>query len=462
MAKYTVQDTTTGKNVTFEWNDPTPPTDADMEEVFSAARGGEEPKLSAGDVVTGAITNIPESAGNMVKGIANTVRHPIDTVEGLGNIVRGGIEKLIPGESPKEANFDAVINFFKDRYGGEENLKKTIATDPVGFAADLSTIFTGGGALLKASGLAKAGNVVSKAGGLVDPVNAVVNTGRAVSKGVAKLPLTSPERLYASAVKPPKNIKKTSAQLKKEISIGLDEGILPNEGGLEKLNKTVSEIEGVQETAVSAKMPYFVSKDEALQHVPDIIAEYQKKSVFPAESKSIIESATKKFIEEHGDWISLDHAVNMKKGIYEDLRGKYGKQTTAPSEMVDWNKAVARGLKDSVYKAVVDANPSLKALGEKEGALLGLKSAIESGAQRISKRDIMGIGVPIKTGVGMAVGKAIGSETVGALAGAAAGIIDTPIVKARLAVALNKSRKKSLNTRTSKTRMVAYQSGKNQ
>lgn len=38
MPKYTVQDTTSGKKVTFDWNDPNPPTDADMEQVFTAAR----------------------------------------------------------------------------------------------------------------------------------------------------------------------------------------------------------------------------------------------------------------------------------------------------------------------------------------------------------------------------------------------------------------------------------------
>ena len=37
MPTYTVQDTATNRTITFDWNDPNPPTDADMEEVFAAA-----------------------------------------------------------------------------------------------------------------------------------------------------------------------------------------------------------------------------------------------------------------------------------------------------------------------------------------------------------------------------------------------------------------------------------------
>lgn len=46
MPKYTVEDSQTGKRVTFEWNDPNPPTDTDMEEVFSAARQEQPSKFT--------------------------------------------------------------------------------------------------------------------------------------------------------------------------------------------------------------------------------------------------------------------------------------------------------------------------------------------------------------------------------------------------------------------------------
>jgi len=52
------------------------------------------------------------------------------------------------GISPEEAPaWEATKQFFANRYGGEEELKNTIATDPVGFLTDISTVLTGGGSL---------------------------------------------------------------------------------------------------------------------------------------------------------------------------------------------------------------------------------------------------------------------------------------------------------------------------
>lgn len=47
MAQYTVKDTQTGKTVTFQWDGEAPPTDADMSDVFKAARGQSQPQRDA-------------------------------------------------------------------------------------------------------------------------------------------------------------------------------------------------------------------------------------------------------------------------------------------------------------------------------------------------------------------------------------------------------------------------------
>src|SRR5436190_4642689 len=53
-------------------------------------------------------------------------------------VAAGGVEKLIPGEQEHEPYANAVGQFFADRYGSMEAFKKTLAEDPVGFAADLA------------------------------------------------------------------------------------------------------------------------------------------------------------------------------------------------------------------------------------------------------------------------------------------------------------------------------------
>lgn len=139
------------------------------------------PPMGWGDVASQAVDNIPASAKQFGQDMMQPIMHPIDTAKAVGNVALGAAQKLIPGEQEAEASADAVGKFFADRYGGLENVKRTIANDPVGFMADLSTVLTGGGAAVaRAPGVVgKAANVASKAGAAVDPLTLA---GKGVSK----------------------------------------------------------------------------------------------------------------------------------------------------------------------------------------------------------------------------------------------------------------------------------------
>jgi len=114
------------------------------------------PALGWGDVPMEALKNAPKSAARLAGGIYDAVTSPLETAKGLSTLAAGagraGLRALIPGlEAPgnedtrKQDEMAAgALQALKDRYGGEEQLKKTLATDPVGAAADLSTLFTGG------------------------------------------------------------------------------------------------------------------------------------------------------------------------------------------------------------------------------------------------------------------------------------------------------------------------------
>lgn len=103
--------------------------------------------------------NLWNSTKNLVGGLANVVVHPIDTLTNLGKTALGAVEK-VAGE-PADSNtaaFDNLVHFFGQRYGGSSvgevatNIGKTAYTDPVGFLADLSTVLTGGSAVLGTAG----------------------------------------------------------------------------------------------------------------------------------------------------------------------------------------------------------------------------------------------------------------------------------------------------------------------
>jgi hypothetical protein len=64
---------------------------------------------------------------------------------------------------------------YKERYGSYEGIKRTFAEDPVGAAADLSTLLTGGGAAASKVGLTKTGAALSTAGGGINPMRPVAS-----------------------------------------------------------------------------------------------------------------------------------------------------------------------------------------------------------------------------------------------------------------------------------------------
>lgn len=118
--------------------------------------------------------NLVSSAGNVVSGIAHTVMHPVDTLEGMGTIGKGILQKVgaIDGKDAVPAA-DAVGKALVDRYGSWENIKKTVHEDPVGFMMDASAALgLGGAAVAKAPGaLGAAGEIAKTAGSTFDPLS---------------------------------------------------------------------------------------------------------------------------------------------------------------------------------------------------------------------------------------------------------------------------------------------------
>jgi hypothetical protein len=106
-----------------------------------------------------AIANIPASAKKFAGGLYEAVTSPVQTAMGVLDIGAGALQKALPESAVNfinqfEGNTNAAVRaveaanavggMFKDRYGSYEGIKRTLAEDPVGAAADLSTLLTGG------------------------------------------------------------------------------------------------------------------------------------------------------------------------------------------------------------------------------------------------------------------------------------------------------------------------------
>lgn len=156
------------------------------------------------DVPGEAFRNLPASAGNFVGALVQPILHPYDTAKSLvalgdavgskisrpGNLLRVGDPEPTPEElkarAARELPADAVAQFFSDRYGSVEGLKNTLATDPVGAAADAATVLTGGSMLPT-----RIAPALGRAGAMIDPVtqtgNALKLGGRAVEPVVSNV-----------------------------------------------------------------------------------------------------------------------------------------------------------------------------------------------------------------------------------------------------------------------------------
>lgn len=185
-----------------------------------------------------AFGNIPASAVQYAKGLYEAVTSPVETAGTLLDIMAGGAYKVLPKpvqdfvvsleDDPAALNraIGAANQFggqMKQRYGSYNAIKNTLATDPVGFAADFSTVFSGGAGA--AAGVGKVGrfgqqaarrqamlgdvgqagvsrvsrNVARKAEAMsetlrnaarvTDPINAFAPAGRGVRKIAERAPL---------------------------------------------------------------------------------------------------------------------------------------------------------------------------------------------------------------------------------------------------------------------------------
>ena len=137
-----------------------------------------------------AIGNVPSSAINLGSNVISAVTHPIDTAtnitktaagagEAIGHAVGLGDKTQIRSE---EQQFYDLANALKQRYGGIENIKKTLIEDPVGVAADISALFSGGAGVASKLGMAKTAGELSKASQFVEPTNLISKAKTAVGE----------------------------------------------------------------------------------------------------------------------------------------------------------------------------------------------------------------------------------------------------------------------------------------
>lgn len=146
MASLTLQD---GRTISF-------PDGLQPDQVKKIVTAAQAP-MPWSDVPGQYLKNLPASAMKFGKSVVEQIRHPLQTYEGLGHGVRAMTdltrESMFPGMSKLTGKDPApetqeISQSLKDRYVGEENIKRTIATDPFGATVEALSVLAGGSAAI--------------------------------------------------------------------------------------------------------------------------------------------------------------------------------------------------------------------------------------------------------------------------------------------------------------------------
>ena len=172
--------------------------------------------------VGGFAGNVVKSGANLIGGIGHAVVHPLETTKGILDVGAGALQNVLPksvvdtvnkidtlfNADPEAAKravavADAAGGVYKEKYGSWDKIKNTLYTDPVGAAADLSTILgLGGGALKTFAGAAKVAGAPEMAANVaraIAPVETMANVTNPLSAVTGRIPFTNTSVLGAAA-----------------------------------------------------------------------------------------------------------------------------------------------------------------------------------------------------------------------------------------------------------------------
>ncbi|MCP4597044.1 hypothetical protein [Neptuniibacter sp.] len=391
------------------------------------------------EAIRSGFHNIPKDSVGIAGNIIDSIVNYKQTARGLGGLVQGAAQKGMPGVQPQEQYVDALVKKYKEEYGSIEGFKKKLAQHPVEFLTDLATVTF----------------PVTRA---LEPLNVAGKISKAPFRLVPeKIPIRQYQKVvkFSSKLSPADQIRVTKTALKF--------GIAPTIGGLKKLRSMIdgynTRIAKLINDSVESGTKLNVSK---IYHgLEDMKNQMKRLTAKPTEVDKAFASMRKEWQEAFrvGIYRTPMEMQKIKQKIYTDLATHYEKVKSSPAN-VALQKRVARNTKEMLQ----DIIPEIKTLNKNEGALIDLWDALETKAMTLSNRDVISFGLSVKMGIGSGVGYWMGGPTggkIGGVLGLALGIYDTPVIKAHLALLINRMRQKGykINAKTTFARLGISQTG---
>lgn len=398
------------------------------------------------DDVIQATKNFPGSVWNVGKEMVGAVRNYDETIPAMLELGKSAVNKFgrnyanlntgyhTPPEPGSEDAADAMIDYYKGRYGSLDSARQTAVDDPAGAMMDASIFLSPGRALTK--------NTAIQSGiKSVDPISATVRAGQSALK---LIPEDAAYNLYDKTAKFPHNGRFDRAAA---IRTAVDEGILPTPGGIRKVENRIEILGATLDDMIAeagrngAKIPV----GEVERYINQLIRE---KGGFRKGRRADVERIKELLDEWHADLadlgggarvsrVSPEFVQTFKRSLDRDINyNKPNPNSAARPVDEDFDKALRRGAKDAIADAVPEVSEINKLLSELEN----LQPALKQASARIGRNNVMGLDTSAKTGAGAFVGNTMGQPALGAGVGFAMSMLGSPAIRPRIAIYLKRLR----------------------
>jgi len=353
---------------------------AEANRLFAGEAGfGEEPlsasdaapyQYSLQDALASALRpgTLKRSAVNLGEALIAPFQDPVGTAESLGQLISGVYQKFTPGVQEDEKVADAVGQFFADRYGGYQNIKDTLATDPFGLLADASTVATlGGTAIAQAPAkVGQVGQVVRRTGQNIDPLTNAARLAAipfkpraAIPAGLSVLTGSGPEAIKqatqagADSISPLPSRRRRAAAFRENLrgKRAIEDVVNIAEGAMDTLRQTKNAAyrASMRKIGANPKIIGFDGIDSAVSAVTS-------KGQFKGQTRKSIQPVLDDITEAVADWKKLDPAefhtaegLDFLKKQLGDIRA--GLPPGSPQELF------AGDVYRAVKKAIDEADP---------------------------------------------------------------------------------------------------------
>ena len=388
------------------------------------------------------IGQVMDSAGDFLSGLWKQI-NPVSGLKGAAQLVDHPIDTYMSDAAQRQAIYKQAEDAFKggDYAGGSARLLHA-------FLPFMGPQMNQAADDFEAGRYAKAaGSSVGMGLNVAGPAAVGEGITATVPSSIRDFLASKAKSFYQSALKP--SLRAGAPNPEALAQTGLENQIPVSAAGAEKISGLIDNLNDSIKNTIASDPTKTVNAFGIADRLKQTAAKFQNQ-VNPTADLNAIRESGADFLQNNPTDIPVQDAQALKTGTYQQLSSRaYGELGSATIEA---QKALARGLKEEL----VTQFPEIAGLNAKESQLIDLDGALDTAVRRIGNHQLFGIGTPLAAAGAKAVS---GSSGMAAVTGLAKAVFDNPVIKSKLAIALNQASKGTITIPMAGARIQGYLGG---